>query len=64
MDKELIELIKAIQNRCAIILLIWSMRANRKEEDRIDYALPTILEDLHEDSQAIIDGYCTENKGD
>ena len=58
MDKELVELIKAIRNRCAVILLIWNMRASRKEEDGIDYALPTILEDLYQDSQAIIDKYC------
>ena len=64
MDKELIELIKAIQNRCAIILLIWDMRANRTEEDKIDYALPTILEDLHQDSQKIIDSYCVVQQDD
>ena len=64
MDRELIESIKAIQNRCAIILLIWDMRASRKEEDKIDYAIPTILEDLHQDSQAIIDKYCVEGEHD
>ena len=61
MDKELIELIKAIQNRCAIILLIWDMRANRTGEDKIDYALPTILEDLYTDAQTIVDNYCVKD---
>ena len=54
MDKELItELIRQIRNRCDIYMLI-------KDDPNAGYLLPTLLEDIHEDSQAIIDGFCIE----
>jgi len=56
MDKnEVTEYVKAIRNRCDIYLLIYG-------DEGADRLLPTILEDLHEDSQDIIDGFCTEGK--
>ena len=54
---EVTELMKAIRNRCDIYMLIC-------ENPVADHLLPTLLEDMHEDSQAIIDGYCTEEKAD
>ena len=54
MDKaEVTELVKQIRTRCDIYTLICG-------NPIADHLLPTILEDLHEDSQAIIDGFCTE----
>jgi hypothetical protein len=58
MDKgEVTELIKAIRNRCDIYMLI-------RNNSIADHLLPTLLEDLHEDSQVIIDGYCVEKNDD
>ena len=51
-DEGLIELIKAIRNRCDILLAIQGF-------DDLQDTIPTLLEDLHEDSQAIMDEYCT-----
>lgn len=51
MNAGLIELIKAIRNRCDAVL------AMQKLPDT-EHLMATILEDLHEDSQAIIDDYC------
>ena len=55
MDKELIELIKAIRNRCDVCLILDDTVTDVDDLARI---YPTILEDLHEDSQEIIDKYC------
>ena len=57
MDEGLIDLVKAIRNRCNILLAIQDF------EDLQD-AIPTLLEDLHEDSQAIMDEHCTVGYGD
>ena len=55
MDKDQVtELIKQIRNRCDIYMLI-------RDNPVADHLLPTLLEDLHEDSQEIIHGFCTEN---
>jgi len=51
---EVTELIKAIRNRCRIYLEVC--------ERGYDDCLPTLLEDIHEDSQAIIDEYCVEEE--
>jgi hypothetical protein len=56
MDR-LTELIKAIRNRCDIYLLI-------QDSTEIKHAIPTLLEDMHEDSQAIMDEYCVERIDD
>ena len=54
MDKdEVTELIKAIHNRCHIYLLICN-------ESIAEGALPTLLEDIYEDCETIIDSFCTE----
>jgi len=53
--KEVAELIKAIKNRCEIYLML----CNPSMTDH-DHLLPTILEDIHEDSQAIAEGFCVE----
>ena len=50
---EITEVIKAIRNRCDIYMLIC-------DNPVADHLLPTLLEDLHTDSQNIIDGYCIE----
>jgi len=53
---ELAELLKAIRNRCdAAILLIQQNHTN---------LLATLLEDIHEDSQTIVDDYCIEKNDD
>jgi len=54
---EVTELIKAIRNRCDIYMLI-------QDNCIADHLLPTLLEDLHCDSQSIIDGYCVEKNDD
>ena len=57
MDKaEITEVIKAIRNRCDIYMLIC-------DNPVADHLLPTLLEDLHTDSQNIIDGCCVEKDG-
>ena len=52
--KELTELVKAIRNRCEIYLAL--------QGKDIDHALYTLLEDLYEDAQTIVDQYCTEEE--
>lgn len=56
-DEGLIELLKAIRNRCDVLLAIQGF-------DDLQDAIPTLLEDLHEDSQAIMDEYCMEGEYD
>ena len=53
MDR-LTELIKAIRNRCEIYLAL----QDNADAEKIKHAIPTLLEDLHEDSQEIIYNYC------
>jgi len=54
--KELAELLKAIRNRCdTCVLLI---------EHNATHLLATQLEDIHEDSQTIMDEYCIERQDD
>ena len=55
MDR-LTELVKAIRNRCEIYLTL----QNSVSWEKISHAIPTLLEDMHEDSQAIVDEYCVE----
>jgi len=50
---EVTELIKAIRHRCDIYLILADM-------ENTGHLLPTVLEDMHEDSQAIIGEYCVE----
>ena len=58
MDKsDVTELVKAIRNRCDIYAFL-------QQYPTADHLLPTLLEDLHEDSQAIIDGFCVEKDAD
>ena len=58
MDKgEVTELIKQIRNRCDLYILVC-------QNPIADHLLPTLLEDVHEDSQAIIDGFCVEDRHD
>jgi len=55
MDKpEVTELIKQIRNRCDIYAII-------SVYPIADHLLPTLLEDIYEDCQAIIHGFCVEN---
>lgn len=56
MDEEPKELVKSIENRCAIFLIICDMPHARK-------LLPTLLEDLYVDSQSIMLDYCVEGDG-
>ena len=57
MDTGLIELIKAIKNRCEAVLMLSKMSG-------VDSLYATLCEDIHEDSQTIIDDYCTEQEDD
>jgi len=54
---ELTELVKAIRNRCDIYLAI-------RNNSTVNHAVPTLLEDMHEDSQTIMDEYCVERQDD
>lgn len=56
MDTQVFELLKSIRNRCEILLLL----SVAYPEGQIKNIMPTILEDIHEDSQAIIEGHCIE----
>ena len=56
----LTELIKAIRNRCDIYLVL----QDKVDAEKIKHAIPTLLEDMHEDSQAIMDEYCVERIDD
>jgi hypothetical protein len=51
--EEVTERIKSIRNRCDIYMLIC-------DNALADHLLPTLFEDLHWDSQVIIDEYCIE----
>ena len=51
------EIVKSIRNRCDIYILI-------KDNPMANHLLPTLLEDLHSDSQAIIEGFCVDEKND
>ncbi len=54
---ELTELVRAIRNRCDIYMLA----CDNPEAHRL---LPTLLEDLYDDAQTIIDEYCIERNDD
>lgn len=58
--ENLFEVIKSIRNRCELLLKL--SVAYPIEEIRNE--IPTILEDIHEDSQEIIDAHCIEDKHD
>jgi len=53
MEYNIIELVKAIRNRCDIFLLLC-------DNDIAAHLFPALLEDLYQDAQDIIDEYCTE----
>jgi len=50
-DSWLVELVKSIRNRCDVVLAIQGF-------DDLQHSIPTILEDLYGDAQAIMDEYC------
>jgi len=50
-NDRLVEIIKQIKNRCDAVL--WLL-----ENPDSFYVLPTILEDIYQDAQLIIDEYC------
>ncbi len=52
--KERDELIKQIRNRCEAYLLLRSL-PNALE---IDHLMPTLIEDIFEDCQELIDSHC------
>jgi hypothetical protein len=51
---ELAEIIKSIRNRCDVVLTLL-------EHCGTDNLIPTVLEDLYQDSQLLIEQYCTED---
>ena len=57
MDTEVFDKVKQIRNRCEVILMLQT--AYPLEEIR--NLLPTLLEDIHEDSQFLVTGYCVED---
>lgn len=56
--ENLFEVLKSIRNRCELLLKL--SVAYPIEEIRNE--IPTILEDIHQDSQEIIDKHCIEGK--
>jgi len=58
----LVDIIKAIRNRCNTILVLTKMENVSEQVLNIDIlpCLHTLLEDLHEDSQKLIDDHCIE----
>lgn len=58
MDTQLFELVKSIRNRCEVLLLL----SVAYPEGEIKNIIPTILEDIHEDSQEIIERYCIDGQ--
>jgi hypothetical protein len=60
MDTQLFEIVKSIRNRCEVLLLL----SVAYSETEIKNIIPTLLEDIHEDSQEIIEKYCIEEKHD
>jgi hypothetical protein len=53
-DESLFDLARAIRNRCDILLLLqrWGSAG---------HLIPTILEDLYQDSQTLVDRYCVDD---
>ena len=52
MDKQAIDIIEAIEKRCRIARILYDAKEMK--------LIPTVLEDIHFDSQALIDGWCIE----
>ena len=53
-DDELTEIIKAIRNRCDVVLTLI-------EHYGTEHLIPTVLEDLYTDAQTIVDNYCVKD---
>ena len=53
-DDELAEIIKAIRNRCDVVLTLI-------EHYGTERLIPTVLEDLYTDAQTIVDDYCVKD---
>ena len=53
-DDELAEIIKAIRNRCDVVLTLI-------EHYGTEHLIPTVLEDLYTDAQTIVDDYCVKD---
>lgn len=58
-QEELVELLKSIKNRCEIALFLIS---SQSISTRIEGWIPTVLEDMYCDCQAVIDNYCIKDK--
>ena len=54
-DDELTELIKAVRNRCDVVLTLI-------EHYGTERLIPTVLEDLYTDAQTIVDNYCVKDE--
>lgn len=50
-DEHLVELVRQVKNRCDLFLYVCNI-------PDLKHTLATILEDMHEDSQAIMHDYC------
>ena len=61
-QNDMVDIIKAIRNRCNTILVLTKMENVSELVLNIDIlpCLHTLLEDLHEDSQKLIDDHCIE----
>lgn len=53
-DTNLVELVKSIRNRCLIFLILL-------ERPEAPGLVATLLEDIYQDAQEIIDDYCVAN---
>jgi len=60
MNQELVELVKSIRNRADAAILLCHLSDVAKHSLRTDVepVLHTILEDLYEDAQAVVERYC------
>ena len=56
-DERLVDLVKSIHNRCDLFLATYDF-------GDLAHAIPTLLEDIHYNSQAIQEDYCIDKKED
>ena len=53
-DEGLPDLVRAIRNRCDALLYLSRLGSD------VHYVFPTLIEDMYEDCQELIDTYCIE----
>ena len=58
MNTEVFEKVKAMRNRCELLMFVMTAYPDKE----IGYLIPTALEDIHEKSQDIVEGHCIEHE--